>query len=372
MVLISILSSELYYLTPIIFEFKYDIKKHIIIFDQSSHENIHFQDLQNGIKNLKLKYNLTFETHSLEFNEDCKNSIDDLINKINNITEGEVVYLNTGNSMIHISIILSIHLLNKGNKIISYDKIDNTYNLVSENSIVTKSISNYLDIEDYLLLIDKPIINYLDEDYLNKNKEYIFYLFEHFDRFSDLRLSLLNQKKINSSKYQDLIDCLIELRIVQKDKNNDYYVRNKKHLAGGILEEYIYWLLKELDFDDIKCSVQIKLEKMHDRIIQNEFDILLIKNNHIYAVECKKGSVLNGDDVIYKFDSLLSIFGNDSKAIIVNISRHEKTRFLKYNTSENFNKYDILRGLLNNIEIYHEKYIDINLFKKNVKDFFNV
>jgi len=51
----------------------------------------------------------------------------------------------------------------------------------------------------------------------------------------------------------------------------------------------------------------------------NELDIMAIKENHIFMIECKLGNLLEPNEVIYKLDSVLENFGEDAKGLIVNI-----------------------------------------------------
>jgi len=231
----------------------------------------------------------------------------------------------------------------------------------------TKSIKNSMGLDDFLMMLDKPILAATNEKKLRRRKEDVFKLFNDFVAFQKVRIALLkDEKKFEYGKYPHILEALKKLDIVKRGKID------KALVGGGLFEEYVFWLVKELDFDDVKCNVKIKIENIANKEIKNEVDVMMIKDNHIYMVECKLSSKLNGIEVIYKYDSIMSSFGDDSKTMIVNVSQKKKRKFLNRFSSENFKKADILRGLFHNIDIYHKKELEVKEFQAQLREFFHV
>lgn len=98
-----------------------------------------------------------------------------------------------------------------------------------------------------------------------------------------------------------------------------------RFLTGEWFEDYVYfYLIEEFGFNDDEIGKGWIIEKNK---IPNELDVLLIRNNKIYMIECKT-SVFTGprdsDNIvaqtIYKTDSLRSNLGLKAKAAIVTLS----------------------------------------------------
>lgn len=367
MTLISILSNDITNITPIIYEFKDKITHHITIYDDATLELTHLQDLTNGIKHLQKKYKLKFKTSNFMLDEDSRSSIEQTIVKVlNSVNEPKKLYLNSSSTMAHLSILFANEVMNYGGKVLVYDTHDNSYIQLTQMSMKSKAIKNSMNIDDFVMMLDKPIIEYADESYLKPRKKEIMKLFGEFERFKKVRSALLKGKQhFNYADYPDIIQSLKALKIAKNGKID------KALIGGGLFEEYIYWLVKAMDFDDVKCNVKIQIEDIATKTIRNEIDVMMIKNNHLYLIECKLSSKLSGIEVIYKYDSIMCSFGDDSKTMIVNISDKKKKKFLNRYTSENFTQSDVIRGLVHSIDIYHRKELDVEDFRTQVREFFN-
>jgi hypothetical protein len=368
MVLISLLSNDLTTISPLIYEFKEQITQHITLYDDSTLEQVHLEDLTKGIEALKDKYSLDFASSSLMIDEDSSASIESAFEKIMPLISKESkLYLNSSSSMVNVTLLLSSKVFKQGGKVLVYDKYDNNYNVLSPNSMKTKKIQNSMKLDDFLMMLDKPILEASSEKKLKRRKKDVLTLFGDFKGFSKVRNALLKDDlNFAYQKYQPILDALKKLNIVKKGKID------KSLIGGGLFEEYIYWLVKDLGFDDVKCNVKIQIEEIASKAIKNEVDVMMIKENHIYMIECKLSSNLTGIEVIYKYDSIMSSFGDDSKTMIVNVSNRKKRKFLNRFSSENFKKSDLIRGLFHNIDIYHQKELDEEVFKRQMQEFFEV
>jgi hypothetical protein len=125
-------------------------------------------------------------------------------------------------------------------------------------------------------------------------------------------------------------------------------------LEGTLFEEYVFWICEEMGFDDIVMGAKIDLdqgdEPNQQNRIMNEFDILMTKDNRIHTIECKMVRHLDGLEFIYKYDGLIDIFGNGTRAIILNIANKEMKNYKNTKVSENFRPSAIRRARMGDIE----------------------
>jgi hypothetical protein len=208
-----------------------------------------------------------------------------------------------------------------------------------------------------------------------KHKELVQKLFVDYNRFLVLRNVLVSKKKnFDYDNYKDLLNILLQLNIV--DDIHNLIPSQQQYLQGGLFEEYIFWLVESLGFDDIALGVKIDFEQLPieaciNRVI-NEFDILIAHNNRIHTIECKMVQNLEGLEYIYKYDAIIDIFGIGSKAILLNIAQKEMVPYLDSHISSNFNAPSIRRGKMKGIEIFHDSQVNPIILTKFVGSFFRV
>jgi hypothetical protein len=362
MTLVTIISKNLAHLIPIIFEFKDKIKQHILIYDIDEKNN--FKQLKEGITNLNKKYNLNSKIFGLQIDEDSNNDFKQTFAKIKQI-DFQDIYLNTTDADTTMVVLFSSFILKQKGKIISYDTFDNSYNLIAQKQFENQTIQNNMKIDDFFTLLNYSYDIDKNIDKLLENKPNVDKLFGNFERFFKLREAILKKEieKI-SSKEKQLLKNLGVL------KNNQ--IQNVNKISGVLFEEFIFWKLFVLDIDDIHCGVKLFTHN-NDVTISNEFDVLMIKNNHIYTVECKLGNNLKGDNVVYKSDSLLELFGDDAKNLIINITTKEVREVNEcMDISDIFTIGANLRANQNNISIYHKSSFKNKSFYKRLKKFMNL
>jgi len=358
MTLITIISRNLPHLIPIIFEFKNQIKKHILIYDIDEKDN--FFQLKNGIEKLNNKYNINSSIIGIPIDEDNRTDFKNTFKKIKKIGFDKL-FLNTTDSDTTMIVLFSSFVLKQNGKIISYDTFDNSYNLISQKKFENKIIQNNMKIDDFFTLLNYSYEIEKTLPQLIKNKTNIDKLFSNFNRFFEIRNALLkkNLSKLSSKEKK----LLTKLDIIQ---NNTIKNENKitfKIVGNGPQKKY---LLDEIK--SIYCGV-----KLNNKHIFNEFDVLMIKNNHIYTIECKLGNNLKGDNVVYKSDSLLELFGDDAKNLIINITTKDVKEINEcMDVSEIFSIGTNLRANQNNISIYHKSNFKNKSFYKRIKKFMNL
>jgi len=376
MTMVTLLGDNLNYLTPVIFEFKDKIKHHIIICDDAMHELSKANQLQKGFDNLVEKYNLSCQSHLLRVDEDSKTDIMRIFMQIKSIEpEASNICLNATEGYAATTLLLSNFVLGELGKVISYDLIDNEYNMIQAQGFETKKIENSMCLDDYLLLLNNTILIEKKEKEFHNNKEIVLSLFKEYRSFTKVKKALINDYySLDFSRYASVLESLKSLEII--DERNNLIPSMRMQLQGNLFEEYVYWLCKPLGFDDIRMGVKIDFDQIKDRSevpehINNEFDILMIKNNRIFTIECKLSNHLEGLELVYKYDTIMDYFGADTKAILLNISSKEKKPYLNSNRSESFNRSSIRRAFSSNMRVYHESSLEPIKFTNLITNFFS-
>jgi hypothetical protein len=179
---------------------------------------------------------------------------------------------------------------------------DNNYHLIKNNSQVASYLQVQLTLNEYLATYgitinnSKSINKYLDIDYSN-----------FLNTFSDLKESQKNilatlrenrnSNSLKVSEVKGLNDFLNNLSYEHNDilKNKDI-----KFLTGEWLEHYIYQKIKEytgIRDEFIGNGVQFSLADTTriDDNVPNEIDVLMVKGNTLYLIECKTSIFINED-----------------------------------------------------------------------------
>ena len=105
---------------------------------------------------------------------------------------------------------------------------------------------------------------------------------------------------------------------------------NRFYVNGGWLEQHVYGLCLNLKkahgIQDIDRSLQV--ERSHrNPSVKNELDVVFLKDNRLYIIECKTHSDKNqvggkNADAIYKLDSLKDLLGGlQARAMLVSFNR---------------------------------------------------
>ena len=335
MILVSLISNEKAANIPLLYEFKNRVKKHILIYDIADSEIA--KDIREGLINLKKKYNLKYKIKMVAIDEDEKK----FFKKTYEILKKEKnkLFLNLPQADSALTIIISSFILKLKGVVFSYDKFENNYNIIGKD-FKTNKIKNNLNLEDYMILMNYKVEKKTKDDILYK-KDYIQKITSSKYFYFLRTLVAYDQLKISKIK-NPMKKWLKEIKAIDNGKIN-------KHIfLGEIFEERMFWRLNEFDVDDIWMNVKVTTEEIKKEKLNNEFDILMIKDNHIITVEVKYGKMnIKADELIYKEDSRMDFFGEDTKGIIFHIS-NKKT----------FSTNNILRAKENNIKVINLKFIE--------------
>lgn len=335
MLLISIIGDFHSSILPVFFELKEKISKHILIHDDSEHDQKQLVKILKGQEFFLSNYEsengeiFDYQIIPLKVNEDSFESIskccDEIIKYSNNQEE---IFLNCTDGLTSITLVFINKFLELGSKIIVYDRHANTYNLHTKNSITKHKIEKIIDIKNHLRLKGYDLISFTNRFVLERRKKYIKEITQNLSQF---KIFANNYTKISSSKgfYKKLIQQIGE------DK--------EQFIKGGIFEEYIYWLIKDnFEIDDIMTGVTVQFEKY----VNNEIDILIMKDNHLHAIECKFSDNFKTSEYLYKTDSIIDYIDDDGKGMIVTVG------------NKSIGHQDMARAKHNNINFFAIKEFD--------------
>jgi len=363
MVLVSILGDFHSSILPIFFEFKDKLTHHIILHDDSKYDKYQAKKLikaqNNFIEFYKDDRSIDYELINITIDED---NYDDILKAYKSIIKKtdnpKDIYLNATDGLSSVVIVLSNKILEYGGNVIVYDKHANSYNIHTKGSMKKKIIKNNMDIKNHLKLKGYELKNWTNKFELKNRKEQVLKLAQDLQRYKKFAKGYpLNV----SYKYQDLLDIFNSIENISDSE--------RVFFANGVLfEEYIYHLIKDnFNFDEVMTGVLVEFEKD----LVNEFDILMIKNNHLHTIECKFVNRLDGEHYVYKTDSIIDYLDDDGKAMILSIgSKDEKFITRKQKKDKQFTQGDLIRAANNNIKIHHRETFNKKKFLNEVREWF--
>ncbi len=362
MTLVSILGDFHSSILPISYEFKEKIAKHIIVYDDAGHDVKKSWRILRGqksfLESLSSNSKSKYEIVTMQIDEDSYKSIGDCYERIlTMVSSPEDIYLNTTDGLSSIAVVLSSKFLAVGARVISYDRYANTYNLHTDNGMKKYTIEHNMDIASHLLLKGYTLLSVTKENELQQRKKTIFKLVKNLARYKEFTTLIQNNKASNLAAYDDYKKLLENINMID----------NKGFIQGTVFEEYIYHLIKDnFDFDDVWTGVKVE----YDDSVENEFDILMIKDNHLHTIECKLVNGLNGEHFVYKTELIKDYLDDDGKAMILSIGG-ENIRILKSGKKKRqFTDGDKARASYGDIQIHQKKVFDEQAFLDDVRAWF--
>ncbi len=303
MTLVSIVGDFYSSVLPVFYEFSDRITNHIIVYDDDRFDVQKAKKIIKGTKRFIKQNSLPITTYTKSINEDYEKSIEDIVLLALEISDKtEDVYINVTDGLASNAVVLASRYFDKGVHFLAYDRFDNEYNIISQDKMVwRKKMHKKMDIHTHFLLKDIEITQMGDKAEAQQLKKDLSILFQDFK----------GKKNEFLSEYPNCNEVI-------KNTNN-----------GFLFEKYIFNLLSDLDHDDIAYGITIEDRHSETKGYKNEFDILIIKENHLHIIECKyksfshTKSAQEKSNIIYKLDSLRDIIDDDSRILLLtNESRY--------------------------------------------------
>lgn len=369
MTLVSIFGDFDSSILPLIYEFRNKIKRHILLYDLHKRNGHGSMRIQTGLERLRKKYKLSFDQMEIEIDEDSKTSIlrvlDDLFRLVDEPGE---LHLNATDGLANVAIVMGSEILKRGGVVLAYDIYENEYNRLEGDRMERCKMTRNMDVADHLLLKGMKLIGSREKSTMERRKEQVMEAAGHFNKFQKFRKVVMHGGHPDSQRFGPIKKALRKISMISRTGK----VLDKNFILGSLFEEYVFWLLEPLGFDDILCGAVVVMDEVEGGEVKNEFDILAIKENHLFIVECKMKDRIDGEMLVYKYDSLSGRLDADSKVMIVNVTSTPKATELSYKHSRNFNRGVVRRAILNGIFIYHEETLDPDLFQRTARRFFGL
>ena len=303
MILVSIIGDFYSSILPVFYEHKDKLTKHIIIYDDFKNDLISAKKIIHGTTAFLKKEDLDVTTHAIKIDEDSLDAIAKVITMLKNYTDKyEDFYINITDGLANIGVLLSNEFLPKGAKILTYDRYDNEYNILTNSTMKTYKMKTSVPIKEHLMLKDIEILSIEGTDLANRYEKNLNILFEKYEA--------------DRALYVNSEESTPAFRKIQ---------------TGFLYEQYIFNLIKDLNYDDILLGVKIKDNRLDDIFLVNEYDILIMKENHLHMIECKYMKVLDTTALLYKLDSVRESLDEDANIFIIT----------------NFDNYDEIQDLPN-------------------------
>ncbi len=363
MTLVSILGDFHSSILPVSYEFKEEITKHVIVYDDSRADMEKLNRIVSGqrafFKTLSQESHHHYEVSPMQIDEDSYESINRCFDRIIALEKApENIYLNTTDGLSSIAIVLSSKLMAQGGKVISYDRYDNTYNLHSKNSMTHHHIRHNMDIKSHLLMKGYDIVKTSSREGLAERRDVVLKLTENLPSYKQFANQFQNVRSSSEVFGNDTYKRLLE---------SINLLENRFYIQGTVFEEYIYHLIVDnFDFDDVWLGTTV----LFTEYVQNEFDILMLKDNHLHTIECKFKKNLNGKPMVYMMELLIDYLDDDGKAMILNIGGDNENSNTREYDDLKFDNADKHRARYGDIKIYVEKEFNEKKFLKDVKNWF--
>lgn len=314
MILVSIVGDFYSSVLPIFYEFKDRIKTHIVIYDDFKNDVVHARKIINGTLDFAKKHNLDIKSYAVKMDEDSFDAIHKLVKIIEKyVTNDEELTINITDGLANIGVILSSTFLPRGSKILTYDRYDNEYNILTKDTMQKHKILSCTPIREHFLLKNIHIDTINDKQFAMNHQETIINLFEnHASELKKFANYLTTTIDPSLKNFHTLIKPFAHMGI------HDSNIKVKQMLiTGGLFEYYIFLKVKDLTYDDIEVGVSVKHYYDTTNFIPNEFDILIMRDNHLHMIECKFTKNVGLDALVYKYMALQTLLDDDSKIIMV-------------------------------------------------------
>ncbi|MBD3842662.1 MAG: DUF1887 family protein [Campylobacterales bacterium] len=366
MTLVSILGDFHSSVLPVFYELRKQISKHIIIYDDYKCDVKEAQRLIKGIKTFSKKEKLDIKTLVHCIDEDSFEAIEKTIIFIDdNVKKKNKLVINVTDGLSNVNILLSQHFLKLDTQIISYDRFDNHCNIITKNSMKTYKLDKSIPILDHFMLKDIQVDSTSSKKYAKKYQNQIKNIFQNYkEEFKEFANYVFNDTNPNlkNKKFKNINPIMEQLGITNPKKD-------QMLITGGLFEYYIYLLIKELEFDDIELGVQVKQYIDGINFIPNEFDILIMKENHLHMIECKYTKNVKLEQLVYKYMALKNIIDDDGKIVMVAAHEEFKPSFHTQNPTD-FLPHK--RAMENKMMLLGDPLQNTKLFVKTVQEFLEI
>jgi len=171
--------------------------------------------------------------------------------------------------------------------------------------------------------ISKNGFNISNEENISRFKQHI--------ASSDYKLSIPWEDYVDFSFIVDFFDS-----IGAALEDNLLHKYDVDYITGGWFEEYVYYILKDLNIASVELGVVLNpsnsVSGYANYFTNNDLDVVFVNNNKLYVVECKSGGMEENDlfnKTIYLASALKKYFGLTVESILCTMSSMSKPKIEK-------------------------------------------
>jgi hypothetical protein len=352
MVLVSVTGDFDSGVLPVFYHHCESVAVHILMHDRKEVETA--RRLNRGIKRFCDRYGYTPLLLTLPYDEDSHASLVEAVETILKHKGNRALCFNPTEALSSTAVLLNTLLSPHGGIMLEYDRRENTINRF-ENALLRSESVAPMTVEEHLLFKDVALQIAPNMPEVYAREDLVRELLADTDRFMAFREAYFNEG--THAKGFEHFSVALEAYGVHDDTN---------YISGTIFEEYCFHLLRELPFDDVVLGAVTTFLPDTPDAFKNEFDVLCIKENHLHIVECKFRKSLKGEELVYKYDSVMDLVDEDAKAVLavvggenVQFGKGKKPRKIFYDGAKR-------RASHSDILIYQERRFDPERFKAEV------
>ncbi|MGK0234708.1 MAG: hypothetical protein ACI9EK_001234 [Psychroserpens sp.] len=212
-------------------------------------------------------------------------------------------------------------------------KFDELYWLYPEER-ENSALAEKLKISDYLTALDSEVKEVANNGVVSLNKRTLGAKWCSEPDYYSSALGILNylaytadnnfltsvkltKQQLENAALSELIDDLMTISYAQFDNDKLVFKNDSARFFanGGWLEEYVYGTILSLKKDiptlqDVAQGVEV-VRNVGKHTVNNELDVAALANNKLHIIECKTKNFDKGEgnNVIYKLDSLADLLG---------------------------------------------------------------
>lgn len=356
MILVSLTGDFDSNVLPLFFHHSEELRIHILLGDRKREERERTANIEAGAKRFCGHYGIDLLHLQMHFDEDDKESIEETFARIEKLLQpGERLLLNGSDVLASTVAVLQPLLFAKNGSLVAYDRHENSCNVLTKERMYSEAVSP-MTISEHLMLKNIAFEQTVDPQALLQRKESVLQLMQDTEHFNAFKTAFVQNRPTDA--YAEIIKIL---RTIGKDEDKGYIQR-------ALFEEYCYWLVHDLGFDDVQLGTLVTYNAQSEQPFQNELDLLCIKENHLHIIECKFRNFVDGDAIVYKYDAVIDLLDSDGRVMIVavggrNVQSNGRSRRVQFKEATKY------RAAENNIAIYQEEVMDPERFRETVKGF---
>ncbi|WP_292662523.1 DUF1887 family CARF protein, partial [Nitratifractor sp.] len=303
-------------LLPVHYACRDRICTHILLHDDARSDRRFARRLADGMRRLARLEGQSLDIAEEELDEDAPQSIDHIERRLEKLCEGDFsrVLFNATDGLASLSLPLSCRLLARGATVLAYDRYDNTLTSLLPDGTTRRETLPGMGIAEHLILQDYEILEHSTMEDLKPRKAALYQLGGDLARYKEYADTLARLRD------PDAIHGFDDIKEALQGTGRH---RDLKYVQGTLFEEFIALILDQTGwFDEVWTGVKVAV----DEELENEYDVLMIRDNHLHTIECKLVRRLDGERFVYKMETVMDYLDEDGRGMILSIGAPNERR----------------------------------------------